>query len=236
MYMSYNTELQANNADLQEILDTVNALPEAGDVELPELSNPGTAENLEQGYELIDADGNVITGNVPVARGGVNVEATSVTYVPMGDQSVVKLSATVSEKTILDPDLGGAVHLTALYSEFGDAAAADVAKGKTFTSAAGLLVTGTKEENDGARTVSVTVNAALTVYYFDADKVLQSLLGSATVEALNGVFYFYRTASNALVCTGDYTVQLIGASYYIAMFLGDTGSLTIGSSSGSGGS
>ena len=28
--MSYNTELQSNNTDLQAILDTVNALPEAG--------------------------------------------------------------------------------------------------------------------------------------------------------------------------------------------------------------
>lgn len=28
--MNYNTELQSNNADLQEILDAVNALPEAG--------------------------------------------------------------------------------------------------------------------------------------------------------------------------------------------------------------
>ena len=28
--MSYNTELQSNNVDLQAILDTVSALPEAG--------------------------------------------------------------------------------------------------------------------------------------------------------------------------------------------------------------
>jgi len=29
--MSYNTELQSNNSDLQAILDTINALPEAGE-------------------------------------------------------------------------------------------------------------------------------------------------------------------------------------------------------------
>ena len=31
--MSYNTDLQSNNAELQEILDAVNALPEAGGID-----------------------------------------------------------------------------------------------------------------------------------------------------------------------------------------------------------
>lgn len=44
---------------------------------------------------------------------------------------------------------GSTIILSALSSEFGDATAADVAKGKTFTSAAGLNVTGTAEGSAG---------------------------------------------------------------------------------------
>ena len=161
--MSYNTELQSNNADLQEILDAVNALPEAGGgVELPELTNPGTAEDLEDGKELIDAEGNIVTGTVRVAHGGITQDADSIDRIPMGDQSRIKLTVYVEEKTIVKPSAGNTISLTAPCSEFGDAEAADVAKGKTFTSAAGLKVVGTKEESGGGggsgmETCTVTV-------------------------------------------------------------------------------
>lgn len=36
---------------------------------LPELANPGTAENLEEGYELIDGEGNIVVGT-HVCSGG----------------------------------------------------------------------------------------------------------------------------------------------------------------------
>lgn len=142
--MSYNTELQANNADLQEILDAVNALPDA--TELPELTNPGTAEDLEADKQLIDAEGNIVTGTVRVAHGGITQEADSINRIPMGDQSRIKLTVHVEEKTIIKPSTGNVISLTAPCSEFGDATAEDVAKGKTFTSAAGLKAVGTKEE------------------------------------------------------------------------------------------
>lgn len=139
--MSYNTELQSNNADLQEILDAVNALPDA--TELPELTNPGTAEDLEADKQLIDAEGNIVTGTVRVAHGGIAQEADSIDRIPMGDQSRIKLTVHVEEKTIIDPSSGNVISLTAPCSEFGDAMAEDVALGKTFTSAAGLKVAGT---------------------------------------------------------------------------------------------
>lgn len=60
--MSYKSELQSNNIDLQAILDTVNNLPEAGGIDLPELTNEGTAINLLKDKQLIDSNGNVITG------------------------------------------------------------------------------------------------------------------------------------------------------------------------------
>ena len=57
-----SSPLQTNITNLQNLLEQVNALPEAGGVELPELQNEGSAEDLMLNKELIDADGNVITG------------------------------------------------------------------------------------------------------------------------------------------------------------------------------
>lgn len=59
--MSIKTELQSNNTDLQNLIDQANALPDPG-VQLPELSNEGTASDLRTGKELIDSEGNVVTG------------------------------------------------------------------------------------------------------------------------------------------------------------------------------
>ena len=63
---NYNTTLQSNNIDLQAILDSLNALPEAGGVELPELTNEGSTEDLMLNKELIDADGNKVTGTFTI--------------------------------------------------------------------------------------------------------------------------------------------------------------------------
>ena len=53
-----------NTANLQSILETVNALPEAGGggVNLPELTTPASEGEVFNGKEYIDEDGNVKTG------------------------------------------------------------------------------------------------------------------------------------------------------------------------------
>lgn len=101
---NYKSALQDNNVDLQGILDVVNALPEG--TQLPELTNPATADIIPSGYQAIDRDGNLIEGT------GTGL---------------------------------------------GDATAADVASGKTFTSAAGLKVVGTLVEKLGNKTYLGTV-------------------------------------------------------------------------------
>lgn len=64
---NYKIELQSNNTDLQAILDAVNALPEASTgVELPTLTNEGTATDLLSGKQLIDQEGNIVTGTIPI--------------------------------------------------------------------------------------------------------------------------------------------------------------------------
>jgi hypothetical protein len=63
---NYNTTLQSNNTDLQALINKVNALPDAGGVELPELTNEGSAADLFSGKQLIDGEGNKVTGTFSI--------------------------------------------------------------------------------------------------------------------------------------------------------------------------
>lgn len=58
--------IKQNITSLQNLLEQVNALPEAGGVELPELQNEGSASDLMLNKELIDGNGNVITGTFTI--------------------------------------------------------------------------------------------------------------------------------------------------------------------------
>lgn len=71
--MSNKTQLQTNNASLDRYISRIQAakevaatLPEAGGVDLPELTNEGFASDLMLNKELIDSDGNVITGTFTI--------------------------------------------------------------------------------------------------------------------------------------------------------------------------
>ena len=60
------SKLQNNTTSLQNLLEQINALPEAGGIELPELQNEGSAEDLMLNKELIDTDGNKVTGTFTI--------------------------------------------------------------------------------------------------------------------------------------------------------------------------
>lgn len=61
----FKENLELNNGELQKILNTINALPETGGVELPELINEGTAADLLTGKQLINQDGEIVEGTMP---------------------------------------------------------------------------------------------------------------------------------------------------------------------------
>lgn len=67
--------LTQNTTDLQAILDAVNALPE--DVELPTLTNEGSASDLLSGKQLIDGEGNVVTGTIITKGAATYTPSTS---------------------------------------------------------------------------------------------------------------------------------------------------------------
>lgn len=114
------------------------------------------------------------------------------------------------------------------YSEFGDAVASDVAKGKTFTSVAGLKVTGTATIGEGLDTSDATAVASDIVdgktAYVNGKKVTGSIphsSGSMTVTKNFGKngnnFYYTYPETNAKRVIGD------GASFTVNIAMSNFG-------------
>ena len=104
---NYNSNLQTNNTSLQEILDTINELPEAsGGVKLPTLTNEGSAADLLAGKELIDGGGNVVEGTIPtktasnLTASGATITVPAGYYATQATKSIASGSATTPATTI----------------------------------------------------------------------------------------------------------------------------------------
>ena len=68
--------IKQNITSLQNLLEQVNNLPEAG-TDLPELSNEGIADDLVTGKELINGEGNIVTGTNPYAKIATDTEVNT---------------------------------------------------------------------------------------------------------------------------------------------------------------
>lgn len=116
------------------------------DGELPALSNPGTAADLATGKQLIDGSGNIVTGSLFELTAGNTLYGNNNPALSWRDDGKVE---TVGTYGVAGSGDGGIVRPGAKFAirapaeQYGDATAADVAAGKTFTSAAGLKVVGT---------------------------------------------------------------------------------------------
>lgn len=117
-------------------------------------SDTVTADDLAKGVTCHDKSGNPITGTLPTS-GNVEITKTGLEYVGknitipgIGTSKAyyVDVSGTASAKNnrfILNKDAKNPVTVSIPATEFGDATAADVMSGKTFTSSKGLKKTGT---------------------------------------------------------------------------------------------
>ena len=104
-------------------------------------SDTVTANDLAEGITAHGANGELVTGNLK--ENNLHSNSTTVgKYVTMPN-NYVKLSGEAKYDTIIRQ--GTIYSLLAKQSEFGDALASDVAKGKTFTSADGFKITGKME-------------------------------------------------------------------------------------------
>lgn len=157
-----SSPLIQNIENLQNILNTINELPEASSgVELPALTNPGSAQDLLTGRELINGEGNIITGTMPIVEQATpNIEIDSnglITasaiqsegYVIEGTKSSTNQLAVQEEQTIIpgisDIVIDSGKYLTGVQTIKGDS---NLVADNIKKSVSIFGVTGTKGELD----------------------------------------------------------------------------------------
>lgn len=172
----------------------------------PALTNPGTANDLAEGMELIDADGNIVTGTLKEGKPGITGPKAQYNKSNIGTSTVNLISCvgTVSEDVICRA--GQEISIGTSASDFGNATAGDVAEGKTFTSVNGLKIIGTKKETSGGGTgnnnceaylVDVTnpvvdfkTTGTIKAYGYAYQESTSSWMSSNTMYAFNGNQYY----------------------------------------------
>lgn len=202
-------------ANLPGVIDSI---PQGA--ELPELTNPAQAYDLAYGKELIDADGNVVTGTLGEWTEGNKVFGTGeVSLFSSPGVTEFAVGAVYSPNNIGNNTVGcilrpGAVVVPRYIptSLFGDATPDQVMKGVTFTSEAGLLVEGThkcegvvlSELGDAAAKPTDMLNGK-TLYDDEGNPVTGTLPEVSTMLGL----------SNApdSVISGSEEVQVISGMY-----------------------
>lgn len=193
--------------------------------QLPALANPGAASDLASGKQLIGPDGSVVTGTLEPGIDTSDATATAsdivngkTAYVAgrkvtgnvaaygaddglyvSGDEMAVAGDSAIFKRLFTENCLFRPKSSIRLYyplSDFGSATAADVAAGKTFTSAAGVMVAGTaKIASNEQVTFRVINNSSGTIWVESIapndGSVVEQMVpsgGSYEVITLTGMF------------------------------------------------
>lgn len=136
----------------------IEAIPVGGG-QLPTLTNPGTADDLAKGKELIDENGNVIAGNVNVRDSGTWVwpDGSAAAYPDNATWADYVIALHTIQSGTVMYRAPATVAIPVPFSDFGDAQPSDVAAGKIFTSASGLRVPGTGSGGGGNAILRLSV-------------------------------------------------------------------------------
>ena len=181
-----------------------------------------TADQLLNGAIAYGVNGERITGTLsysPSASGGNGTIYTATETTASGDY--IKSTCTVkSSKAHLS---GSTISMQTSLSDLGDATAADVASGKTFTSSNGLQVAGTISTYTGMNHPADSVNE---INYTDGTKEIRFTRTSPAVRQIfeaNSSIKLYTASSNF----GDATVAdvLSGKTFTSSAGLNATGSI-----------
>lgn len=126
--------IKTNTTSLQNLLDKVNALPEAGEGGIDTSDATATADDIAAGVTAY-VNGEKITGTIPHEnRGFGTIPSEGNGYV------YVRYNSSFEKRIIGD---GKYLEIQTNLSKYGDVSAEDVLSGKTFTSTEGLKKTGT---------------------------------------------------------------------------------------------
>lgn len=180
-----------------------------GGKRLPTLTNPGSAADLASGKQLIDQNGEIVTGNLQVVS-SVGGRPYQPQFKNFYDTDYIGFEGGRAVDVILKAGIQN-MELYGLASDFGNATAADVAAGKTFTSAEGVNVSGT------AKALGSLVTVQSVVDHGNRYVMQMALSGSG------GIYPFSNVGVNSVQFTcrvGEY-VTLIGSSNFTGYDSGD---------------
>ena len=198
MANNYNSTLQSNNTDLQAILNTINELPEANNgVDLPTLTNEGSASDLLSGKQLIDSEGNIVEGTI-VTKTASNLTASGATVTVPAGYYASQTTKSVATATQATPSI--TINASGLITA-------------TATQTAGYVAAGTK-----SATSQLAFQAAKTITPTTADQVAVSsgyyTGGNITVAAIPSTYVKPSYTKTATTYTPTTTNQTISAGTY----------------------
>lgn len=161
--MDYKLELQNNNTDLNVILESINALPDAA-INSGIDTSDATATSNDIAYgKTAYVNGEKVEGVIPEITSEdmfVSFPYNSLEKFSNNSITSMEIYGTIDYDMIArkDASIGVSIHKEDM-NIFGNATPSDVVKGKTFTSASGAVVTGTHVCSAGTDTSDATATA-----------------------------------------------------------------------------